>query len=152
MKKIVLLISFSLALALNQVNGQGVTADINPLTLPCGGGQVNLTALGNSITPVFGDNFNNGGLQPGWSTNVTADFSNPCGASVDGSTYLWVGSSAAAPRAISSAPVNVSCGGTVCFDFKFVCESCGDSAPCEGEDQYDEGDVYNILQMVEQLG
>jgi len=139
MKKIVLLIAFSLTLALNQVNGQGVTAGINPLTLPCGGGQVSLTALGNSTTPVFGDNFNNGGLQPGWSTNVTADFSNPCGAPVDGTTYLWMGSSATAPRAISSAPVDVSCGGTVCFDFKFICESCGDASPCEGADRYDEG-------------
>ncbi|UKN01759.1 gliding motility-associated C-terminal domain-containing protein [Paracrocinitomix mangrovi] len=140
MKKLsLILVAFSL-IGLGQVFGQAtITVGANPLTLPCGGGNVNLTALGNSSVPVFGDNFNNGTVAPGWSATAAAQFNNPCGASVDGTTYLWMGSGTSAPREMTTAPVDVSCGGTVCFDFKFVCEQCGDSAPCEGADLYNEG-------------
>ena len=120
-------------------NAQTVVAGINPTNLSCGGGNVNLTALGNSTVPVFGNDFNNGNIGAGWSSTASAQFNNPCGAAMDGSTYLWMGPGTAAPRELTTAPVDVSCGGTVCFDFKFVCEQCGDSSPCEGADTYAEG-------------
>lgn len=116
-----------------------VTAGISPTTLPCGGGTVSLTANGVSTVPVFGDDFNSGSVAAGWSASPAASFNNPCGASVDGTTYLWMGNATSAPRALETATVDVSCGGTVCFDFKFMCESCGDSSPCEGADRYNEG-------------
>ncbi|MBD3637481.1 MAG: gliding motility-associated C-terminal domain-containing protein [Crocinitomicaceae bacterium] len=137
-KCLILLLLFSTGV-LNMASAQTITVTANPTSLPCGGGNVNLTAVGTSSTPVFGDNFNTGGVAPGWSASASAQFNNPCGASVDGTTYLWMGSSTSAPREMTTAPVDVSCGGTVCFDFKFVCESCGDSAPCEGADLYNEG-------------
>lgn len=118
---------------------QTIVVGGNPLNLPCGGGNVNLTALGNSTLPVFGDNFNIGSVSPGWLASPAAQFNNPCGASMDGTTYLWMGPGTAAPRTMQTATVNVACGGTVCFDFKFTCESCGDSSPCEGADLYNEG-------------
>src|SRR5690606_18873968 len=95
--------------------------------------------VGTSSTPVFGDNFNSGGVASGWYASPAAQFNNPCGTSMDGTTYLWMGPATAAPREMTTAPVDVSCGGTVCFDFKFVCEACGDNSPCEGADLYNEG-------------
>ncbi|MBD3637483.1 MAG: gliding motility-associated C-terminal domain-containing protein [Crocinitomicaceae bacterium] len=140
MNKSKLLFLLTFAVLISHANyAQTITVSASPLTLPCGGGNVNLTAVGNSTTPVFGDNFNNGQVASGWYASPAAQFDNPCGASVDGTTYLWMGPGTAAPRNMTTAPVNVSCGGTVCFDFKFVCESCGDSAPCEGADTYAEG-------------
>ena len=118
---------------------QTIVVGGSPLNLPCGGGNVNLTALGNSSVPVFGDNFNVGSVAPGWLASPAAQFNNPCGASMDGTTYLWMGPATAAPRTMQTATVNVACGGTVCFDFKFTCESCGDNSPCEGADLYNEG-------------
>ena len=119
--------------------GQTITVGANPTNLPCGGGNVDFSAVGNSTTPVFGDNFNSGGVAPGWAASAAAQFNNPCGPSLDGSTYLWMGPGTSAPRNMTTAPVDVSCGGTVCFDFKFTCELCGDSSPCEGADLYNEG-------------
>ena len=139
MKKLSLLL-FVLAFSwLGGIHAQTIVVGASPMTLPCGGGNVNLTALGSSTVPVFGDNFNNGSVAPGWMASPAAQFDNPCGASFDGTTYLWMGSATAAPRQMVTASVDVSCGGTVCFDFKFVCESCGDTAPCEGADTYAEG-------------
>ncbi|MBD3637745.1 MAG: gliding motility-associated C-terminal domain-containing protein [Crocinitomicaceae bacterium] len=137
-----LLIHISLILGMcltSYTHAQTIAVSANPTNLPCGGGNVDFTAVGTAATPVFGDNFNNGQVAPGWSASAAAQFNNPCGASVDGSTYLWMGSSTSAPREMTTAPVDVSCGGTVCFDFKFVCESCGDTSPCEGADLYNEG-------------
>lgn len=125
--------------SLNSSWAQTITVGATPTNLSCGGGNVDLTALGTSVVPVFGDDFNTGQVAPGWAASASAQFDNPCGPSVDGSTYLWMGPGTAAPREMTTASVDVSCGGTVCFDFKFVCESCGDSAPCEGADTYAEG-------------
>ncbi|MCB9222933.1 MAG: gliding motility-associated C-terminal domain-containing protein [Crocinitomicaceae bacterium] len=140
MKKFSLLLIMLISVGLTGVTyGQTITVGASPTSLPCGGGNVNFTALGNSTVPVFGDNFNNGTVASGWSASPAAQFNNPCGPSVDGTTYLWMGPTTAAPREMTTASVDVSCGGTVCFDFKFTCESCGDSSPCEGADAYNEG-------------
>lgn len=124
---------------INPVYSQTVTASANQTFFDCGGGIVQLSAQGITSSTVFQDDFNTGQLQAGWSTNQNADFTNPCGASSDGTTYLWMGSGTSAPRTITSSNTDVSCGGTFCFDFKFMCEYCGDSAPCEGADFYNEG-------------
>ena len=137
MKKFSLIITTVALLFASQVNAQTVVAGINPTFLSCGGGNVNLTALGNSTNPVFGDDFNNGQVAPGWAASAAAQFNNPCGASVDGSTYLWMGNGTAAPREMTTAPVDVSCGGTVCFDFKMSIQ--GQGSPCEGPDLLSEG-------------
>ena len=129
----------SILIYANQVFSQTIVVGGSPLNLPCGGGNVNLTALGNAALPVFGDNFNTGTVSPGWLASPAAQFNNPCGASFDGTTYLWMGPGTAAPRTMQTPGVDVSCGGSVCFDFKFVCESCGDVSPCEGADLYNEG-------------
>lgn len=125
----------------SQINAfsQSVTLNASATNLPCGGGPIQLDAVGMTSSTVFGDDFNSGVLTTGWSTGASATFTNPCGPSFDGTTYLWMGSATSAPRQLITAGMDVSCGGTVCFDFKFMCEYCGDSSPCEGADFYNEG-------------
>ncbi|MFK8044515.1 MAG: T9SS type B sorting domain-containing protein [Crocinitomicaceae bacterium] len=123
----------------NNAFAQSVSANVDQNFFSCGGGSVQLDAIGTTASNVFGDSFNGGALAPGWSSGPAADFTNPCGTALDGTTYLWMGSSTSAPRNLTTTGVDVTCGGTVCFDFKFMCEYCGDTSPCEGADFYNEG-------------
>ena len=66
-------------------------------------------------------------------------FNNPCGPGYDGGTYMWMGDAATVPRTLSTAPMDLSCGGQVCFYFKMAVQA--QASPCEGPDQADEG-VY----------
>ena len=133
-------IVFTLILGINTVVfSQSVNISASSTFLPCGGGSIQLDAVGTTASTIFGDNFNSGVLTSGWTTGPAADFTNPCGTSFDGTTYLWMGSGTSAPRQLATSNIDVTCGGNICFDFKFVCEYCGDSAPCEGADFYNEG-------------
>ncbi|MFB6307344.1 MAG: PKD domain-containing protein, partial [Flavobacteriales bacterium] len=75
----------------------------------------------------------------GWDTTSSAQCDNPCDASIDGGTYLWMGNNSGAPRELVSEGVDVSCGGEICFWMDFAKQ--GDASPCEGPDEPDEG-VY----------
>jgi gliding motility-associated-like protein len=115
-----------------------VTGTATPDVLPCGGGLVNLNANGTGGTTFALDNdFNLGGAGAGWNVSPAGTFNNPCGASLDGSTYMWMGNTTAAPRTLQSAGLDVSCGGQICFDLKFSVQ--GGAAPCEGPDLATEG-------------
>lgn len=107
------------------------------VTVDCGT-PVDLSALGLSPTPALATNFNGGVLGPGWSTSVNAQYSNPCGPTLDGTPALWFGN-VPAPRTLTTVPFDVSCGGQICFDFDMATQ--GASSPCEGPDLVDEG-VY----------
>jgi gliding motility-associated-like protein len=122
----------------NVFNGTGQC--FNPGVLDCTGGNVVLTAEGQGASVLALDNdFDFGNAGSGWTSNVTASFNNPCNPSVDGGTYMWMGSSAQHPRIIQTVPLDLSCGGDVCFYLDFATQ--GDASPCEGIDLADEG-VY----------
>ncbi len=126
------------------VVGAGWTATINcvnvPQPLDCNGGDIVLTAVGQGEYNLVMDNdFDAGDAGTGWNTNITADFSNPCDPSVDGGTYMWMGNSAPHPRIIETVPMDVSCGGEICFYLDFSTQ--GGASPCEGPDLAGEG-VY----------
>lgn len=70
-----------------------------------------------SVTPI-NNSFNNGTVGFGWSVTSAAQFNNPCGASP--TTYLWMGPTSTAPRTLATIPINVSCGGQICFELKFA--------------------------------
>ena len=118
----------------------GSAACFNPGVLDCNGGNVVLTAQGMGASfPAINNDFDSGAAGTGWNTNITASFSNPCDASIDGGTYMWMGSSAPHPRIIETVPLDLSCGGEVCFWLDFATQ--GNASPCEGIDLPDEG-VY----------
>jgi gliding motility-associated-like protein len=111
-----------------------------PSTIDCNGGDFMLTAQGlGATTIIMNNNFDGGAMGSGWSSNVTADFNNPCDPSLDGGTYMWMGNSAQHPREIETIPLDVSCGGEICFLLDFATQ--GNASPCEGIDLANEG-VY----------
>lgn len=117
-----------------------VTVAANPgLNLPCGGGTVVLTAAGQGSTLYAMDNnFDGGNPGSGWSASPGSTmFTNPCGPSIDGGSYMWMGSATNAPRTLQTAPLDLSCGAEVCFYLRFSLQ-CG-SGNCEGPDQPNEG-------------
>jgi gliding motility-associated-like protein len=85
------------------------------------------------------DDFTAGSLSGLWQS-VTSGYviGGPCGTNPNGAQHLWMGSGASLPRTATTIPVDASCGGDICFDFRQETQS---SAPCDGPDQSNEG-VY----------
>ena len=117
-----------------------VTITASTTVVPCGGGPVTLTANGSGFSTVLLDNdFDGGTAGPGWNVSPAGQFNNPCDPSVDGGTYMWMGSSTAAPRTLETVGMDLSCGGDVCFLLDYSTQ--GGASPCEGPDLTNEG-VY----------
>ncbi len=81
------------------------------------------------------NSFNDGTVGVGWDGGLSAQLDNPCGPK--NSTYLWMGPNTANPRVLTTDPLNLSCGGEICFEFKMAVQAQG--SPCEGPDLPDEG-------------
>jgi len=113
-----------------------ITAGANPLTV-CAGQPVNLSASTSCNQLLMNNNFNNGTVGTGWQSTNQAQFTNPCGAGLDGTTHLWMGSTSPAPRNVTTVPFDVSNGGTICFEMKYSVQAA--ASPCEGPDLPDEG-------------
>ena len=79
-------------------NAQSVSITASNTSLGCGGGNIQLNALGSASSVLFSDDFNTGTFNPNWTVTPASQFNNPCGASLDGSAYLWMGASTNAPR------------------------------------------------------
>ena len=110
-----------------------------PLVL-CSPGNINITANGTgAVTAVLDNDFDAGNAGVGWNVSPAGQFNNPCDPSIDGGTYMWMGNTTAAPRTLETVPLDVSCGGQICFYFDMATQ--GDLSPCEGPDEIDEG-VY----------
>ena len=108
--------------------------------LSCSGGTVELVAQGQGeYAYVINNDFDAGGPGNGWNASPAATFTNPCDPSLDGGTYMWMGDNTSAPRTLETVPVDVSCGGEICFLLDFATH--GNASPCEGPDLTDEG-VY----------
>lgn len=114
-----------------------VTASSNVTHLPCGGGSVNLSAVGLTSLPVLSSTFDLGTPGPGWSFIGSGMFTNPCGPGLNGTTHLWFGNASPHPRILTTNSLNIPCGGNVCFDLKFATQ--GGSGSCEGPDLGNEG-------------
>lgn len=140
MKKL-LPIAASLVLSIQAWAQCTVTAIANPDTIVCGGpSTLSVYGQGPGI-PVLSENFNNSSVGPGWASTPQATWNGPCKPGVDGTTYVWFGNSSPVPRALTTAPFNLSncanAGVTICFDMLFAEQ--GGTAPCEGPDEPDEG-------------
>ena len=133
------LIFFIFFLAGSVYSQCSLTGSVSPQPLPCGDTAfLSVTANGSSV--VFGENFNSG--QPvGWQfTQSVTIGNNTCGVpSLDGSDFMWMGSSATYPRTMTTNAVDLSCGGDICFEMRYAIQ--GGAAPCEGPDLPNEG-VY----------
>ncbi|MBX7095199.1 MAG: gliding motility-associated C-terminal domain-containing protein [Flavobacteriales bacterium] len=117
-------------------NNATVTASSNIVNLPCGGGNVNLSAVGVSTQVELGSNFNGQTPGPGWSVSPAGVFTNPCGPGPNGA-HMWMGNTTAAPRTLQTAQLDLSCGGQICFWLRYAVQ--GGTGSCEGPDEPDEG-------------
>lgn len=108
--------------------------------VPCNGSTIlSVNGTGTSVV-AFGENFNAG--QPvGWDfSQVVTIANNTCGVpSLDGSDFMWMGNQSVAPRVMTTVPLDVSSGGTVCFEMRYAIQA--QASPCEGPDLASEG-VY----------
>jgi large repetitive protein len=141
-RNIILLITFFINVN-NSLHSQCnvvITPSSNPVT--CSPANISLVAVGSgTISAVLDNDFDGGSAGVGWNISPAGQFDNPCDPSIDGGTYMWMGPTTTAPRSLETSPLDVSCGGEVCFwlDFAEQCFFC--SSPCEGPDEPDEG-VY----------
>ncbi|MFT4601898.1 MAG: gliding motility-associated-like protein [Arenicella sp.] len=112
---------------------------INPLTAPtisCGE-SVDIEVLGYITGPGLSEDFNGGGLAPGWTTSQANIFGMPCGPTLDGTNAAWFGN-VPAPRVLTTSDFDVSCGGQICFDLDFGSDDAAIN-DCEEPDQINEG-------------
>lgn len=138
MNKVITLLLISILWSHAYVAQCNVDVVATTLVLPCGGGPVTLTASGTGgTTAVLNESFNAGGVGPGWAVSPAGQFDNPCDASYDGNTYMWMGGTTAAPRTLTTNNFDLSCGGQVCFYLDFSTQGGGN--PCEGPDLANEG-------------
>lgn len=115
-----------------------ITANTLQSTIICGQ-CATLSAFGSSGLLAFSEDFNSG-APTGWQFTQSAQFNNPCSpGGVDGTPHLWMGDAAPNPRDMVTVPLDLSLGGSICFDMLFATQ--GDNSPCEGPDEPQEG-VY----------
>ncbi|MDB3905328.1 gliding motility-associated C-terminal domain-containing protein [Crocinitomicaceae bacterium] len=130
-----IIFGLSLNYSFSQCTVQGTTTLINVPCNEC----VTLSANGfGENVAAFVENFNSG--QPvGWQFTQTVTISpTTCGIpSLDGSPFMWMGSSSPAPRTMATLGLDVSAGGTVCFEMRYAIQQ--QNSPCEGPDLGDEG-------------
>ncbi|MEZ4806980.1 MAG: gliding motility-associated C-terminal domain-containing protein [Flavobacteriales bacterium] len=115
-----------------------LSTNASQTTITCGS-CVTLTAFGSGGLQAFSEDFNSG-APTGWQFTQSAQFNNPCSPNgVDGTTHLWMGDGSINPRDMVTVPLDLTLGGSICFDMLFAEQ--GENSPCEGPDEPQEG-VY----------
>lgn len=162
--KVFALITFISFFSLKSSAQCPVTAYASPSIVVCGN-TVNLTAVAEGCKPL-NNNFNGGdmtmgGTQP-WQSTVGATVQNGTGTHAcvgppaEGAYSVWMGTTVAAPRAITTNAYDMTIcaatSATICFDMKYGTQA--NSSPCEGIDlpaegvsiQYNSGGGWVTLQ------
>ena len=151
MKRLFLVFSIVLSITINaQVHWDSVS--VSPLEI-CLGDSVYLYSNGSQDVVLMGNDFNNGTLGNGWSSNYTPDFSNPCTADTgpnDGTTCCWIGNSFCMPRDLVTTQFDVTTACEICFDF--VMATQGVLLLVRDLMKWMKVSLYNILPMEVQLG
>ena len=104
----------------------------------CSGTSIDISAIG-GCEFLMDDNFDNGSLSVGWSSNADPMFNNPCDTGVDGSTYLWIGSASSFPRELITQQYSVTADCQICFDMRYAEQTGNTGTDCEGPDLTNEG-------------
>ena len=104
-----------------------VSVSASTTTVYCDTTTVRLTASGQSSNSViFSDDFNSASTNPLWVDTPIGDFTSTCVSPVDGTTFFWI-SNSPSPRYFLTPPLDLSCGGQICFD---IIGAGGNSAGC----------------------
>ncbi len=104
-------------------------------TISCGD-SLELQQIG--VGGASSDDFTASTLSGLWQS-VTSGYTigGPCGTNPNGGQHLWFGAGSPTPRSATTIPVDASCGGDICFDFRQETQG----GTCDGPDQSNEG-VY----------
>lgn len=121
----------------NQINAQCTVTIETPTTAVDCGECFTLQAIGSAEETLMYEDFNNSALGPGWVSNQTVMFNNPCGAPPDGTPSAWFGNQQSFPRYLETTDYDVTCGGNLCFEMKYATQ--GGPGSCEGPDLPNEG-------------
>ncbi len=136
--KSILNLFFSLSLFSGTAFAQYCTITVDPMNATvCLGDSVLVTSISNLINSGQQFDFNVGALPAGWTTEGGQAFSEPCGPNPTGTPYYWASTAGAGTPYIATAAFDVSCGGIIEFDMMYSIQ--GQSSPCEGPDQANEG-------------
>ncbi len=139
MSKNLLLIFFLFAgnATFSQSSSSGCVTNISALTdsIACGE-SLFLQQVG--VGGASSDDFSASTLSGLWQS-VTSGYvlGGPCGTNPLGGPVLWFANGAPTPRRATTVPVDASCGGNICFDFRM--ETQGGTAGCDGPDLANEG-------------
>ncbi|WP_159038623.1 T9SS type A sorting domain-containing protein [Brumimicrobium mesophilum] len=133
-----LCLAFIFALLIGQFGFSQCNVSINASSnsIDCGD-CFTLTAIGEVDTTVYLEDFNDATLEPWITVSPTFDYSNPCGAPLDGSPAVWMDSLTVYPRNITTQSFDFSTGGVICYEMKYGIQ--GASGVCEGPDYATEG-------------
>ena len=140
---LVFLISFSLIT--NNLKSQcnitaytdsNTTANADTIFL-CEGDDAVLYSDGGCPTYLQANDFDNGTIGAGWTSNANPMFNNPCGQGPNGTTYAWIGPASNFPRELVTQAYNVTTQCQICFDMMYATQ--GNASPCEGPDLTNEG-------------
>ena len=136
-KTLSLFIFSSLLLAnINTINAQCSTSIVAVRDSIACGESILLQQVG--VGGASSDDFSGGTLSGLWqSISSGYTIGGPCGTNPQGGVHLWFGNGSSLPRTATTVPVDASCGGNICFDFRQETQG----GTCDGPDQTNEG-VY----------
>ena len=131
--------SFLLLANINTVNAQCSTSIVAVRDSIACGESILLQQVG--VGGASSDDFTAGTLSGLWASpgGISSGYTigGPCGTNPQGGQHLWFGNGSPTPRTATTIPVDASCGGNICFDFRQETQS----GTCDGPDQTNEG-VY----------
>ncbi len=106
-------------------------------TTICIGDSVTISAFA-SCSILMNNNFDNGTIGSGWSSNANPMFNNPCGPGMAGSgVHCWVGSFTNFPRELVTVPFQLFNGCTIEWEMRYAADE--NSTDCEDPDMSNEG-------------
>lgn len=106
-------------------------------TTICIGDSVYLEAWA-SCNFLMNNDFNNGMVGTGWSSNASPMFNNPCGPGLPGSgIHCWIGSATNFPRELVTLPFHLFGGCNIDWEMRYAADE--NATDCEDPDQPNEG-------------
>ena len=135
-KSIVLLSIFILLFGFKSYSQCNISSSACPIQI-CAGDPVILSSSG-ACGYLLNNNYNNGTVGVGWSSNASPMFNNPCGPGIDATIHLWIGSATNFPRQLTTDTFDVSLGGCkVQWEMRYAMDE--NTIDCEDPDLPGEG-------------
>lgn len=106
-------------------------------TTICLGQSVYIEAFA-SCSYLMNNNFNNGSIGSGWSSNAVPMYTNPCGPGLPGSgIHCWIGSAVTNPRELVTQPFLLFNGCNISWEMRYAADE--NATDCEDPDLVAEG-------------